>query len=119
MKRIFLLTCMLPIAFSGSATATKAKDPIHVLATRMDVFYFKVEKEFLGAEIEIYAADGKQLASQKVAHRRVLIDFYFETPGNYIIRLNKNDVQREYKFFKENVCPEPGITATVTIAQGV
>lgn len=120
MKKILLLTCMLWGTIAASASETKSKDPIHVLSTRMDVLYFKVDKEFIGGEIEIYSQDGIKLLSQKVVRRKVLIDFYYENPGKYIVHFSKGEVQKDVNFVKNEPCPEPnGINEKIKIMQGV
>ena len=120
MKKIVLLTCMLWGAIAASGSETKSKDPIHVLSTRMDVLYFKVDKEFIGGEIEIYSQDGVKLLSQKVVRRKVLIDFYYENPGKYIVHFSKGGIQKDVNFIKNDPCPEPErVKKEIMIMQGV
>ncbi len=86
----------------------------------MNVLYFKIDKEFLGAELEIYSMDGKKLFSQKVEHRKVLIDFYYENPGKFIILIKKGDSQEEFEFIKDIPCVESDRpSGTITVTQGV
>ncbi len=111
---------MLLAGFTAPADKIKSKSPVHVVSSRMDVFYFKVDKIFLGAELEIYSQDGVKLLSQKVEHRKVLIDFYYENPGKYIILLKKGDVQEQFNFIKEDPCLESDKpTELITVEQGV
>jgi len=86
----------------------------------MDVFYFKVDKELLGAELEIYSQDGVKLLTQKLDHRKVLIDFYYENPGKFIIMIKKGDIQEEFSFVKSEPCLETEKPAElITVLQGV
>ena len=86
----------------------------------MDVIYFKVDKEFLGAEIEIYSSEGVKLLSQKIVHRKVLVDFYYENPGKYIVHIVKGDVQKDFNFTKDVPCPELDPAAEpIKIIQGI
>lgn len=90
------------------------------MSTRMDVFYFKLDKKLLGAELEIYSQDGIKIISQKLTRRKVLIDFYFENPGNYIIQIKKGELLEEFKFFKSEPCLETDKPAVlITVMQGV
>ncbi len=64
MKKIMLVTCMLLAGYSASVHGAKVKNPVQAIC-RMDVYYFKVAKEFLGADLEIYSGDGVKLLTQK------------------------------------------------------
>ena len=86
----------------------------------MDVIYFKIDKEFLGAEIEIYSSQGVKLLSQKIIHRKILIDFYYENPGRYVVHIIKGDIQKEFNFTKDEPCPEPDRASdSIKIVQGI
>ena len=67
----------------------KSKNPVHIVSTRMDVFYFKVDKAFLGAQLEIYSAEGVQLHSEKITRRKVRIDFYYEDAESLLFVLKR------------------------------
>ena len=86
----------------------------------MGVFYFKVDKVFLGADLEIYSQDGKKLFTQKVEHRKVLIDFYYEDPAKFIILIKKGDLLEEFQFIKDNPCLETERPSElINVMQGV
>ena len=120
MKKILLLTCMLLLTIGSTAGKDKSKDPVHIVSTRMDVFYFKVDKAFLGAQLEIYSAEGVQLHSEKITRRKVLIDFYYEDAGKFIICFTKEGVKREFNFIKDKPCLEArNAGPSIKIEQGV
>lgn len=119
MKKILLLTCMLWAMLSATGRETKSKDPVLVAFVRMDIFYFKVDKEFVGAELEIYSQEGEKLFSDKISHRKVIVDFYYEDPGRYVIYLTKGVVRKEFNFTKDKPCPENERPTTfITVSQG-
>ena len=119
MKKIILLTCVLSVFFLGLANATKSKNHVHGYA-RMNVFYFKVDKEFLGAELEIFSEDSVQLIAQKISKRKVLIDFYYENPGKYTIRLKKGNELEQFSFTKDTPCLETDRPAElIPVIQGI
>jgi hypothetical protein len=119
MKKIIVMTCILFAGFSASVSGAKIKKPVQAIC-RMDIYYFKVAKEFLGAELEIYSADGVKLLSQKVGNRKILVDFYYENPGRYIIQFVKGDSTQEFNFVKNNECPETEKPESlITVTQGV
>jgi hypothetical protein len=120
MKKIILLTSLLAICLAASADKIKAKSPVHVVSSRMDVFYFKVDKEFIGAELEIYSQDGVKLFTQTVDHRKVLVDFYFENAGKFVILIKKGDFHAEFNFVKAESCHElEKPSALISVTQGV
>ena len=119
MKKIMLVTCMLLGGFSVSVHGAKGKNPVQATC-RMDVYYFKVAKEFLGADLEIYSGDGVKLLTQKVGRRKILVDFYYENPGRYIIHFVKGDSIQEFNFTKDSECPETEKPESlITVMQGV
>jgi hypothetical protein len=118
MKKIILLTSILLAGISG-VHGGKERKPVQAI-WRMDIYYFKVAKEFLGADLEIYSSDGVKLLTQKVEHRKVLVDFYYENPGRYIIHFVKGDSTEEFNFVKNNECPETvKPESLITVIQGV
>lgn len=119
MKKIMLMTCIILSGFSASVHGAKGKKPVHAFC-RMDVYYFKVAKEFLGADLEIYSGDGVKLFSQKIGRRKVLVDFYYEKPGRYVIHFVKGDSTQEFNFIKDSECPETEKPESlITVMQGV
>jgi len=110
---------MLCVGLLGTTHGGKSKNPVHVIS-RMDIFYLKLAKEFVGAELEVYSEDGVRLVSQKIGRRKVLVDFYYETPGKYVIQLTKGDSSQKFDFVKSSPCPETGdLKATITVTQGL
>lgn len=119
MTRIALLTCMLWTGFVASAHETKSKDPVRVIFSRMDVFYFKVDHLLLGADLEICSSEGTTLHAEKILHRKVLVDFYFKNSGQYIIKIKKGSIIKEFNFIKKEQCPEKGRELeSITVKQG-
>jgi hypothetical protein len=120
MKKILLLTCLFFTCLSASADKIKAKSSVHLVSTRMDIFYFKIDKTFLGAELEIYSQDGVKLFTEKLDRRKILIDFYFENPGKFIIMFKKGDRHEEFSFIKTEPCLEvEKPTVLISVTQGI
>lgn len=118
MKKIILMTCILVAGISG-VQGGKEKKPVQAI-WRTDIYYFKVAKEFLGADLEIYSSDGVKLLTQKVEHRKILVDFYYENPGRFIIHFVKGESTQEFNFVKNTECPETvKPESLITITQGV
>ena len=111
---------MFLICLSSLADKIKSKSSVHLVSTRMDVFYFKIDKQFIGADLEIYSQDGVKIFTQRVDRRKIIIDFYFENPGKFIIMFKKGDHHEEFNFIKTEPCLEtekPSVL--ISVKQGV
>jgi len=119
MKTIALLIFFALATGCVFGRETKAHYPVRILATKMDIFYFKVDHEFLGAELEVYSATGELMLSQKITQRKVLIDFYNGEKGNYTIKIKKGDREETFQYVKSN--PSPVVTSPeiISVAQGI
>lgn len=122
MKRIILLTCLILSAYSTQANKVKAKHAlhVHVLSTRLNIFYFKVHKKLIGAEVEVYDTHGVKLISQKITYRKILVDFHYEEAGEYFIKIKQGQLQEEFDFIKTELPPENlNHDEMISVTQGV
>jgi hypothetical protein len=103
-----LKTLVVLVALITGSQLAQAKDKtcscIEVLSIKRDIFYFKATEDFTGATIEVYAADSLIFTNQ-VAHRKTLIDFYFEKPGVYTIKITKGSKVEEFTYEKQSPSP--------------
>jgi hypothetical protein len=74
--------------------------PVKVLSTNRDIFYFKIDKEFLGALLEVFDRDGNKVIEQRLEKRKVLLDFYYDQPGRYSIRISYGPMEKIYIYEK-------------------
>jgi hypothetical protein len=98
MKNIFLIIIILT---TTSAFAAQSDPQVKILSTTSDIFYFKVDKDLIGGEVEIIARDGEMLGSQTISKKRTLIDFYSLEPGSYTIIITKGDLHKEFHYEKK------------------
>lgn len=119
MKKMILFSVMVFAFFLALAGESKMKRPVQVVSKRMNVFYFRVDKTFLGAELNVYSEDGTRLFSQTVSERRVLVDFHYKDQGKYVIRLSKGNVYEEFTFIKATPCPPYEVTDGILVIQGI
>jgi hypothetical protein len=101
------------LTFTSLAATDKPKQQhaVHVVSRSLDCFYFKVKKELIGAEIEIYSDKGEKLITQTITKKHTLIDFYYEQPGSYIIKINKNGFEESFEYNKN--APSPYVPVEV------
>jgi len=80
----------LVLMIGTSAFAKKTTTPVKVVSTNMDVVYFKVSCDMIGASMVIYDQTGKMIHTEKVTDKKVLVDFYAEPSGAYTIHVQKD-----------------------------
>ena len=117
MRNIVILTCLLTLSTVGFAKE-KGNSPVRVLSTKSDIFYFKVEKEFMNASIEVYDSKGQLLIRGVVTHTKTIIDFYNEAPGHFTVKIKKGDVEEIFEYIKESEIAVPMgdvVSATLSI----
>jgi hypothetical protein len=66
-----------------------------------NLFTFRTEKQFVGAQVEIYNSRGELLTSQSLQKRKMVIDFGEALFGIYTIRIVKGKAKKEFKFIKK------------------
>lgn len=97
-----MILAALVLSVSASAFASKPSS-IKVVSKNMDVVYFKVSCDMIGAEIEIHDATGNVILTTTVTDKKVLVDFYAEPSGEYTIVVKKNNVSEEISYSKFSV----------------
>ena len=76
--------------------------PIKVVSTKRDVFYFKVDEALVGASLEVYDERGNKMIEQRIEKKRVIVDFYYDQPGRYIIKVaDEEDKIKEVFIFEK------------------
>jgi hypothetical protein len=74
--------------------------PVKVLSTKRDIFYFKVDKALLGSTLEVFDKNGTKVIEQKIARRKVIVDFYYDQPGKYSIRISNGTQEQLFTYEK-------------------
>lgn len=113
-----MLIPALTLMMSVAAFASKPENPVKVVSRKMDVVYFKVSCEMIGASMEVVDENGKVIFTDKVTDKKVLVDFYAEPSGLYTIHVQKNDKNEEITFNKESVSHAERASANyITVTQ--
>jgi cytochrome oxidase Cu insertion factor (SCO1/SenC/PrrC family) len=94
--QLTLVALLLSSAFVSSAEAidpgpTKYKN----------LFTLKTDKEFIGAQVEVYNSTGQLITSNSLQKRKMVIDFGDAHLGTYTIRIVKGDELQEFKYVKK------------------
>lgn len=98
----FLAATLLIFTATGIYGGTS---PIKVRSTKLDIFYFKVDKAFIGAVVNVYSPAGDLILSNPIRHHKVIIDFYVEEPGEYTIKIRKDGVEEVFTYIKKDRSP--------------
>jgi hypothetical protein len=98
MKKIAMIVLVLMVG--AAAYAKKPGNPVKVVSKTMDVVYFKVSADMIGASIEVYDANGKMIDSTTVTDHKVIVDFYAEPSGEYTIHVKKDSNDNEIVYSK-------------------
>jgi hypothetical protein len=89
MKKVMMMAAVV-LTVSVSAFAGKPVPAVKVVSKSMDVVYFKVGCEMMGATIEVTDANGNVILTSKVTDKKVIVDFYAEPSGSYTIHVKKD-----------------------------
>ena len=84
----------------AATSFAKGHRPISVLAVRNDLFYFKVDKAFIGARVEVYASSGELIFTDTIRHHKMLIDFFDKGEDNYTIKIKSQSTEVNYLYMK-------------------
>jgi hypothetical protein len=102
MKKMIVIPALI-LMISVSAFAKNAPAPVKVVSKMKDVVYFKASCEMIGASINVTDAEGNVIYTGKVTDHKVIVDFYAEPSGTYIIHVQKNDKDESITYNKSTV----------------
>src|SRR6187401_2336457 len=97
MKRITGVALLVVCSVMG---ALGDPGPVKVLSTKRDIFYFKIEKELIGSTLEVFDKHGTKVIEQRIDKRKVLVDFYYDQPGTYSIRISNGTQEQLFSYEK-------------------
>ncbi len=91
---VFFLMTLLVVTVQSQA--------IDIVNTKHDnLFVLRVDKELIGAQVEVLSADGNRVTAQRLKKRKMIIDFCDVKSGLYTIVVSKNDQQQKFEFVRK------------------
>jgi hypothetical protein len=96
-----LLHVLVLFVVVGFSTQVKADGIIGPTSKHKSTFVFKAERKMVGAQIEVYASNGRLLTTQTLYKKKMIIDFGDAHYGTYTIRLTKGENEKEFQFIKK------------------
>jgi hypothetical protein len=94
---LFVSFLILSTSFNVTAEAVNVVEP----RKAKSLFTLKTEKEFVGAQVQIYNSSGQMITSQNLQKRKMVIDFGDAKFGIYTIKVVKGESQQEFKYLKK------------------
>jgi hypothetical protein len=94
---------LLSFLFVSVALATEAKrkmpcNHVSIISMKRDVFYFKVDTEFMGSTAQVFDSHGEMQYSVEIHSKRALIDFFYMQPGEYTIKFSHGTQVEEHHY---------------------
>jgi hypothetical protein len=99
MKKAVLIG--LVILIMATPILARSKDPKAESSRNKNLFTFKADRKFLGAQVEVIYGNGEVLTSQTLSKRKMLIDFSDMKSGSYMIRVKKGSEVQEFAYEKK------------------
>lgn len=100
MKHLILFALIVTSisSFAGSKPSTV---PVSVISSKRDIFYFKVDKTFIGAVINVKDSSGKIVFTDSITRHKAIIDFFLSAPDTYTIQVKKDNQVMEFIYHKK------------------
>lgn len=100
-----LIAVLLVANLAAFGTPKTSSVPVSVISSKRDIFYFKVDKTFLGAIIEVKNSDGAIILSDTVTSHKAILDFYLENAGTFMIEIRKDGETIGFEYLKSDPLP--------------
>ena len=98
---LIALSTLLTIS-SVNATPNPQEASIDLLSSKhKNLFIFKVDRKFKGANVEVSYANGEVITNLKMEKRKLIIDFCDVKFGSYVIKVKKGNNVEEFQYIKK------------------
>lgn len=94
----FLLLAYLFTALAS--LASPRHDTIEVRKSKPHMFVFAVAQDLIGAQVEVYAANGDLVMQETLCRKKMIIDFSDVKTGTYNIIVKKGALSETFKYEK-------------------
>jgi hypothetical protein len=100
-----LLAILLVANLATFGTPKTSTVPVSVISNKRDIFYFKVDKTFIGAIIEVRNSEGVTILSDTITSHKAIVDFYLENAGTFTIEIRKDGEAVGFEYQKRDPLP--------------
>src|SRR5260221_4762018 len=102
MKSSLLLTILLCTLTATVATSDPSESRVEMVKSKdKNVLVLKMDKKFIGANIEVLTATRDCVICQKATGRRTNINLRRVEAGSYTVKIEKDELIKEFQFKKE------------------
>lgn len=96
------LSLSLFTASAGLFATSVDASSVHVISAKQkNLFVFKVNKSWQGATVEVIASNGDQVSTQRLAKRKMIINFCDVKTGTYKIKITKEGHTEEFQYIRK------------------
>lgn len=89
------------VVLIGVAALPAKANEVDVIRTRNEnQFVFKVDREMLGAHVEVVSEEGVSITSQRLMKRKMIIDFSDVRVGHYTIVVKKDGKMEKFEYVR-------------------
>ena len=102
MKIFRMLFVLVLLSLSGAVVADSIAgggDP--VAPKHKSLFVVKADREFVGANVQVFYSNGNLITAQKLQKKKMIIDFEDAKMGTYTIRVTKGGKTKEFEYIKK------------------
>lgn len=101
MQTIFrsLTLVLLVMSISASATAVQTVDIVNTKYKNLLVF--RLKNKLKGADVKVFYSNGDLVAAQKLAKRKMIINFCDVKYGTYTIQVHKGNTTETFSYIKK------------------
>jgi hypothetical protein len=97
LTRFALLIALVAFQAQGQTESVPQQHHVSILSTKKEVFYFKIDSEFMGATVAVTDSTGAVFFSTELHSKRNLIDFFYLEKGKYTIHFEHNGIVEDYQ----------------------
>ena len=102
MKIVRVLLFGLLMVTSWSLSARRLLDDVRNGDIRHEsLFVLKTNKELVGARVEVFYTNGSLVTAQRLAKKKMIIDFTDARLGVYTIRVTKGNKTKDFHYVKK------------------
>lgn len=102
MKTFVIFATIAQLLFGSVAfTSSNTPEAEASVSIKDDLFILKTSRKLKGADVEVIAANGYVVTSQKLVYRKLVIDFTNVATGKYRVQLRKGAMIKVFVFEKK------------------
>src|SRR5688572_23969619 len=100
MKALVLAVSMMLTGVSAAYAQKDGGHKVTVLNNTLDVLYLKVSPAYVGAWLTVFDSNGAKVKQIHVTTKKILVDFFDDAQGDYLVHIEKGGFQQDVKYHK-------------------